>query len=284
MSLLRCCCASSGEGVADYCFPCPTPISPYTATQWSVSVSASGIVGQSDGSGALALGGVVKSCQRGSCGGVQFRRKAISNDTLAMLICDETDYCNAMLDQAAPTRSGSSQMEWTQCRNSDGDESPGSFYYPDVAYTYSDAVRIVRVAAHSKFVYNGPNDFNWTGAPLNHNDCRSVVEVEYKFTDSFDYPYFEDVGGNCVQIESTYNISQMWRCVYSKRPTTGQYLAQGQYALVAVSWPTGARTHGPVGSTCAYPGGQICNPNGITPVSSPTVWQPPPNVLVVRVA
>ena len=284
MSFLRCCCASSGEGVADYCFPCPTPISPYTATQWSVSVSASGIVGQSAGSGALALGGVVKGCQRGACGAVQFKRKAISNDDYALLICDETTYCAAMLDQAAPSSSGSSHMEWTTCRNSDGNESPGSPYYPNVAYTYSDAVRIVYVGAHAKWYYFAQNNFGWTNPPLDHDDCRSVVQVEYKFTDSFDYPYFIDDSGDCVQSVSTYNISQMWTCYYSKRPRTGQYLAEGQYALVAVVYPIGATTHGPSSACTDTSGGSICSPNGITPVLSPTIWQPPPTVTVVRVA
>ena len=284
MSRRRCCCGEEPPSGPLPCQPCPTPISPYTATQWSVTVFTSGIVGQSDGSGALALGGVIKSCQRGACGSVQFKRKAISNDTLAMLICDEGDYCAAMLDQAAPSSAGSSHMEWTTCRSSNGDESPGSPFYPDVAYTFTDAVRIVQVGAHTKFVYNSQNDFSWIGAPIGHDDCRSIVEVDFKFSDSFDYPYFVDDLGDCLQSESTYSITQTWRCVYSKRPLTGQYLALGQYALVAVVWPTGAHTLGPLGSTCAFPGGQICNPNGITPVLAPTVWQPPPNITVVRVA
>jgi hypothetical protein len=286
MSRRRCCCGEEPPSGPIPCNPCPDPIAPATVTRWSISVTASGIEGVSDGSGALVTGGVVKSCQRGSCGSVTFKEKAVGNDTFSMIYCDETDYCNAMRDATAPTNSGSSHMEWTTCMAPDG-EDVGGPYYPDIAYTFNDHVRIIGAAATSRFIPGIPgSDCAWVNTSEEDTDCRSIVEVVYTFTNSFDYPFFQDngPGQECDQTTSTISTTQSWICVYSKRPTGSQYWALGSYPLVKVTYPTAAHTYGPIGTTCGIPGGVVCSANGLDSVTSPTPWQPPSSVTVVRVA
>lgn len=285
MSRRKCCCQETETG-AHACYPCPDPISPYTATQWSVQVFAVGIKGESDGTGALATGGVVLGCQRGSCGSVEFKEKAVGNDTFAMGYCDAADVCEAMRDVAAPKNYGTSRMEWTTCRSADADDIGGP-YYPDVDYTYSDTVRITKVGAQARFIPGtGGSECTWVNASSETTDCRSFVEVEYTFTNYFEYPFFEDAGPgqHCYQNVASISTNQSWICVYSKRPSAGQYLAEGQYNLVSVYYPTAAHTVGPVGETCSRPGGHVCSANGLSPVTSPTQWQPPATVVVFRVA
>ena len=285
MSRRKCCCQETETG-AHACYPCPDPISPYTETQWSVSVFAVGIKGESDGSGALATGGAVLDCQRGNCGSVEFKEKAVGNDTYAMGYCDPTEVCLAMHEDAAGKNYGSSQMEWTTCRGADGEEDPGTPYYPDISYTYGEHVRILKVGAQAQFNYSSSSSCGWSAATSETTDCRSYVEVQYNFTNYFEYPFFEDAGPgqHCYQNTASISTNQSWVCVYSKRPSAGQFLAEGEYNLVAVQYPTAAHTVGPVGETCSRPGGTICSANGLTPVTSPTQWQPPATVTVVRVA
>lgn len=286
MSRRRCCCGAEPPVGPIPCNPCPTPIGAAAATRWSISVSATGIEGVSDGSGALAVGGVVKSCQRGSCGYVTFKEKAVGNDTFSMLYCDETDYCNAMIDATAPTNSGSSYMEWTTCKSVDGNDVGGP-YYPDIAYTFNTHVQISVASATARFIPGIPgSECTWVNSDSSNLDCRSFVEVIYTFTNSFDYPYFQDNGPGleCDQGVSTFSITQSWICVYSKRPTGSQFWALGDYPLVKVTYPTAAHTYGPIGTTCGIAGGVVCSANGLTAVTSPTPWQPPPYVFVTRLA
>ena len=280
MSRRRSCCAQSNTG-AHACYPCPDPISPYTATQWAVEIYVNGIKGESDGSGALGTGGVVLDCQRGSCGSTEFKEKAVGNDTYAMGYCDPVTYCEAMRDQPADKNYGSSRLEWTTCKNVDGEEDVNSPYYPNIENSYSDHVRILYVGAQSHFANCG-----WTAAGFGETDCRSVVLVRYTFTNYFEYSFFEDAGPgqHCYQNVASINTTQSWECAYSKRPNPNEWLAEGQYALVRVEYPTAAHTLGPVNQTCSIPGGTVCSANGLTPVTSPTQWQPPATVTVVRVA
>lgn len=288
MSLLRCCCGAAPEVGPHACYPCPTPIAPYTAPQWYITATASGIEGEADGSGALATGGVVLGCQRGSCGSVTFKEKAVGNDTYAMAYCDPVDVCNAMHDTAAPANFGTSRMEWTTCKSPDGEDAGGPLY-PDVAYTYNAHVRIVAAGAQTRFIpaLTPPYSCTWVPATAEDTDCRSWIEVEYTFTNYFEYPFFEDAGPgqHCYQNVASISTTQTWICVYSKRPSPGQWIAEGQYPLVKISYPTAAHTNGPLGSPpCSLPGGTVCSPTGLTPVTAPTQWQPPTYITLVRVA
>ena len=277
MSLLRCCCGNNEPGGPYPCQPCPSPLFPPNPNRWRVSVTAEGIICDSAGSGAVA-GGLAIDCKRGGCGRQTYRRKALGLDASALGVCDEADLCDALIDDPAPTDSGTATIEWTFCGTVIANDCPGNSGCPDVTNIQSPAVAI-------NFVTTGVQwdavNCTWTTATESTSDCRTVIEVEYTYSDSFDYPYYTD-NGFCDSYSVTFTVTRTWICYYARRVAPGQYYAEGQYALVRCTYPGAVSTYGAGSSTCALAGGTVCSVDGLTPISPPTTWNPPQYITLAR--
>ena len=278
MSHRRCCCAGEQPPQPYPCQPCPQPLFPPNPTRWRVSVTADLIICDSAGSGAVA-GGQVIDCKRGGCGRQQYRRKALGLDASALGVCDEADLCEAMVDDPAPTDSGTATIEWTFCGTVIADDCPGNSGCPDVTNIQSPAVAINFVTAGVEW---NPATCSWVAATESTEDCRTIIEVQYTYQDSFGYPYYTD-NGFCDSYQATFNTgARTWTCYYARRVGPGEYYAEGQYSLVRCTYPGAVATYGAGSSTCSLPGGTVCSADGLTPVAPPTTWTPPQYINLVR--
>ena len=240
-------------------------------------MTAQGIICDSAGSGAVA-GGQAIDCKRGGCGRQTYRRKALGLDVFALGVCDEADMCDAMVDTDAPTDMGTATIEWTFCGGVIANDCPGNSGCPDVTNIQSNAVAI-------NFVTPGVEwdaaNCSWNTATASTTDCRTVIEVEYTYQDSFDYPYYTD-NGFCDSYTATFSVTRTWICYYARRVGPGQFYAEGQYALVRCTDPGGVSTYGGGSSTCTLPGGTVCSADGLTAIAPPTTWTPPQYITLVR--
>jgi hypothetical protein len=243
-----------------------------------VSVNAADILADANGTGTVA-GGTALDCKRGGCGRVKYRRKALGLDVWALGVCEVVDMCDAMIDEDAPADNGGAVAEWTFCSAVKPQEAPGNPFLPDVVNVSSPAVRIEGI--YPQQAWNPATCF-WIAAGPSTTDCRTLIEVTYTYSDTFQYPAFTD-SGFCDQYEATYNTGFIgWRCYYNRRVAPGQFFAEGRYALVRCEYPGAIQTLQAVGTTCNVPGGTICSTDGLTPITPPTLWKPPQYVNLVR--
>lgn len=243
-----------------------------------MSVTADGIICDSAGSGAVA-GGTAIDCKRGGCGRQTYRRKALGIDVFALGVCEIADLCEAMIDEDAPTDSGTATIEWTFCGGviANDQDCPNLPECPDVTNVQSPAVRINFVSPN--VAWDSAN-CTWNTATGSTTDCRTVIEVEYEYFDTFDYPYFTD-SGFCDSYLVTFTVRRTWICYYARRVAPGEYYAEGQYALVRCTYPGGVSTVGTT-SACPLAGGTVCSVDGLTPVAPPTTWKPPQYINLQR--
>lgn len=228
--------------------------------------------------GGTVAGGTVIDCKRGGCGRQKYRRKALGLDVSALGVCDEADLCEAMIDEDAPADNGTAVVEWTFCGAVLPQEDPLSPFYPDVTNIQSPTVVIEGIFPNQE--WNGTTCF-WNAADESTTDCRTLIEVNYQYSDSFDYPYFTD-SGFCDQYDVTYSTGvKNWRCYYSRRVAVGQFYAEGDYALVRCEYPPGITTNGSP-SDCVLNGGVLCSVDGLTPITPPTLWKPPAYITLAR--
>ena len=275
MSQRRCCCAGETPPQPYPCQPCPEPLFPPNPTRWRVSVTADLILCDSAGSGAVGSGQVL-DCKRGGCGRQPYRRKFLGLDTFAQGVCD--DLCEQLIDEDAPTDSGTATIEWTFCGQVVANDCPGGAYCPDVTNVQSPAVAINLVTPALEW---NSATCSWNPATESTEDCRTVIEVEYTYHDSFDAPYYTD-SGFCDSYTVTFTVSRTWICYYSRRVGPGQYYAEGQYSLVRCIYPGAVATYPPSTTPCNVPGGTVCSMDGLTPIAPPTTWTPPQYINLVR--
>jgi len=279
VSLKKCCCGAEPPGGAHPCADCPDPIPPATVTRYRIDVSSKGIHGEAAGTGTLALGGLIYGCMQGVCSNVIYARKALVYDISGFPDCPETTICAAIPNTPAPSNSGFSTMEWTECRYVEGDA--GYPVAPDINYSYDDHVRIDWCAPYVKWT---TGTCGWNVAIEENDDCITLIQVTYTYRDEWDYPYFEAIpGDSCYQNTATTSVAQSWVCTYSSRGTATQVIAEGTYQLVRCEYPEAFPTNGATG-ICYSAGGIVCSTDGITSVAPPTVWQPPPTIFLTRVS
>lgn len=279
MTQRRCCC---GGTTPDFypCQPCPSPIPPATRTEWGVTVSATGIICDAAGTGVVA-GGQALDCKRGGCGRIKYRRKALGLETLALGVCDEQDMCDAMLDDAAPEYGGTATVRWSFCGPVLPFENPLDPRYPDIMNVQSPYVQIAAIYPEQEW---NPATCFWIGAGPSTTDCRTVIQVEFNYNDTFSYPYFYD-SGFCDEQSASFSTGlRQWRCYYSRRVAPGQFYAEGTYYLVRCEQATAVNTLGPTAgpSSCSAPAPILCSPDGLTPVTPSTTWKPPSSIVLVR--
>jgi len=239
-------------------------------------VDAFDVLPDSAGTGTVA-GGHIIDCKRGGCGRVPYRRKALGLDVFALGVCEETDLCEAMIDEDAPGDQGSAIVEWSFCAQVLPQENPVHPNYPDITNVQSPAVSIEQITPLAEF---DPVTCQWIQAGPSTTDCRTVIEIIFWYSDAFDYPHFTD-NGFCDQYPVTYTTARTWTCYYSRRVAIGQFFAEGQYALVKCVYPSGIPTDGSP-STCTLAGGTLCSTDGLTPITPPTLWKPPAYINLVR--
>lgn len=197
-------------------------------------------------------------------------------------MCDPIDMCNSMIDQDAPPGTGSHDLRWKVCECQ-------SFIPTAVnpCVVYYNKIGDVQITFIAPQQYWDPVNCFWaaTAPPGIPNDCRSYVEVVYRYFDSFNFPFYDDVGG-CIDLGSTFVASRQWTCYYSRRPAAGQFMAIGDYRLVRCDYPAAINTIGSTGGAvpgCSLNGGTVCSPDGLTSLGKvPTQWQPPATILVNR--
>lgn len=208
---------------------------------------------------------------------MQYRRKALGLDVFALGVCDEADMCDAMIDEPAVADQGTAIVEWSFCAQVLPQENPLSPFYPDITNIQSPGVMIEQITPNMEF---DPVNCQWQQADANTIDCRTVIQVVFTYSDTFEYPYFTD-SGFCDQYSDTFSVTRSWTCHYSRRVAVGQFFAEGQYALVKCVYPGGIPTDGAT-TSCTLGGGTICSVNGLTPITPPTLWQPPQYINLVR--
>lgn len=278
----RCCCGGTEPGGID-CPACPSAVSPCTTPEYSVSIAVGDIYPDSAGTGCLSVSTHVLDCMRGDCGRVRYRRRALALSTLSLGVCDPADLCDSIKDEAAPPDAGDNTIRWQACvcNSFEPDDTDPCVVF----YDREGAVQITWIAAQ---VYWNPATCFWsaTAPPGTAGDCRSYIEVVYSYYDSFSYPSWEDVGGVCTNIGSTYSVNRQWTCYYSRRVAAGEFMAVGPYRLVRCDYPTAVNTIGPTGPAspgCGLAGGTVCSANGLDSIGKiPTLWQPPNTITVVR--
>ena len=280
----RCCCGGTEPGGIS-CPECPKPVSPCATPKYRVLVSTGNIIADSAGKGCLAISSHVLDCMRGSCGRTPYRRKALTLSTAALAVCDTSTMCQDIADEAGPYTDGKHRIEWEAC--------DCNSFEPDVAdacVTDWEQVENVYITWLAAQVYWNPATCFWaaTAPPGTAGDCRSYVEVEYTYTDTFDYPYYDDAGppDPCSRTLQTYTVTRTWVCQYSRRVQAGEFMAVGTYRLVRCVYPSAINTIGPTGgwnAGCGIAGGTVCSADGLTSVGNiPTLWQPPNSINVER--
>lgn len=250
---------------------------PPNPRRWYLRVDADNVLPDSSGQGTVA-GGTVIDCKRGGCGRQNYRRKALGIDTSALGVCEEQDLCDAMVDEAAPADNGFAIVEWSFCGLVLPQENPLSPFYPDITNIQSPAVSIEAINPHMAF---NAGLCTWNAALEGEEDCRSLIEVIFWYSDTFTYPYYTD-SGFCDSYDATFTVTRSWTCYYSRRVAAGQFFAEGNYALVKCIYPSGIPTNGTGSTTCALAGGTVCSADGLTPIAPPTLWKPPAFLNLVR--
>lgn len=222
-------------------------------------------------------------CMRGACARQVYNRKALGLSVFALGVCDEAEVCQAMTDQVAPYGGGGVQYTWEPCIAGNHEPNPGivpgSLVYQQTGDVY------LGFTAATGFWNPAICFWNNTAPPGIPDDCRSFINVQYHYSDSFQYSFFDDIVG-CTDIGGTYNTGTLvWDCWYSRRVQPTQFMAVGAYQLVLCTYPYALNTVGPLAgpNPCMIGGGTVCSADGLTNVGKvPTTWQPPSTINVQR--
>ena len=288
MSRRRTCCCSSDNN-----YPCqPCPESP---KEWTLYVTATGIINDSAGSGLLwpCLDFRYPSCAiAGSCGRQTYRRKAVGNTDFMGTIC-ESEICESIIDESAPTASGSHLMKWDWCPGTDRPDcdfvtSGGIECGANVEDNQDGAVNIdgIYPDAHWNFT-TCARDY-----PAENNECVTLISVTYTYSDSFLVPRWDTIEDACVSDDFTFypttasiggypNVA--WVCIYGRRVAPGQFFAEGSYQLLRCEYPAAYRTYLPTGNdVCVIEGGVACASSWGNSPNIPTTWKPPSSINLTR--
>jgi len=289
MSRRRCCCNTEPPGGPLPCQPCPE-----SPKEWTLYVTATGIINDSAGSGLLwpCLDFRYPSCALvGSCGRQTYRRKAVGNTDFMGTFC-ESEICESIIDEAAPTASGSHLMQWDWCP---GTDRPDCDFVRSVGECGANIEDTQDGAVNIDGIY--PNaHWNFTTCtrdyPAENDDCVTLIEVTYTYNDSFLVTRWDTLGDACISDEFTFSPTTAstggysfveWRCVYGRRVGTGQYFAEGLYQLLRCEYPAAYRTYvQPADDVCIINGGVACATAWGSSPNIPTTWQPPSNVTLTR--
>lgn len=286
MSRRRCCCNSASGP----CQPCPTG-----TKEWTLYVEASGIINDSAGDGLLfgCLDFKYPDCAiEGTCERQVYRRKAVGNTEGMEDIC-ELEICDSIVDEAAPTASGSHLMQWDWCPGTDRPLCDfvisGGTCGANIADVQDGAVTIDVIIPNAHWNFTTcERDF-----PETNNECATLVVVTYRYSDSFDIPRWDTVDGNCVSVDIPFYPSSApppyssheveWKCTYGRRVATGEFFAEGSYQLLRCEYPPAYRTYLPTDSDlCFINGGVVCASAWDNLPTVPTTWQPPESIDLIR--
>ena len=189
------------------------------------------------------------------------------------------------MDDPGPYDAGDHTVIWTGCRDIDTDEingAPGSA--PDILNDQEGAVRINTIRACRRWDF--PQCQVGGTSPSNYTTNVTVIQVDYTYQDTFTPPrYMEGPSGECEFVQfASVTLTQTWRCWYIKKPTAGNFYAQGSYFLARCEYPAAFSTK-PANDTdpwCTINGGTVCaSAYGTYPVP-PTIWKPPATITLVR--
>lgn len=276
MTVRRCCCAVT-EPTDLPCQDCPTGD---PAPQYRVQIQEGFIKADSAGTGILGYEDTETSCGQGGCGRIEYRRKAVGNEDIVCVIYD----CEGIKDDPGPYDAGDHTVIWTGCRDILTDEvndPPANL--PDILNDQEGAVRINSILACRRWDF--PQCQIGGTSPSNFTTNVTVIQVDYTFTDTFTFPVYELNASNECEFQNTgtANLTQQWRCWYIKKPTAGNYYAQGAYYLARCEYPAAFNTKAGVGQPfCAINGGTVCaSAYGTYPVP-PTIWKPPATINLLR--
>lgn len=269
------CCCTATHG----CQPCPSPIPPATTREWEVSVVVDGIIGDSDGSGAVfPLDYGQPSCARGSCGRQTYIRKAVDiQDFSGPPICPYSIPCDAIVNEPAPTAAGDHTIRWSFC----GNVFPACDFggCPDIfndqgGNAYIDSVMTGLKWNFGTCLYEGATS----------TDCATVIVVRFWYDDTFSYPMFYELDGECRSDLVTASIyKQEWVCYYVRQVGAGQYFSEGDYSLLRCEYPSPQTTVKTDGSwTLCIGNGTVCSSSYGVSVAPPTTWQPPRTIKLTR--
>lgn len=289
-----CCCDEPASGYP--CQDCPS-----SPKEWTLYVSATGIVNDSAGDGLLwgCLDFIYPDCTVfGACARQVYRRKAVGNTDFMEDICRD-EICESIMDEAAPTMSGSHLIKWDFC------PGVGDYFLCDYVYAPADfsvcnpniedvqdgAVRILAVVpnAHWNFTTCAPDN------PEVNDECCTLIYVKYQYSDSFLMTRWDTVDGECVDSQVTmyprsssfgFSHEVEWNCIYGRRVGAGEFFAEGSYNLLKCEYPAAYRTYpidySETGYECSLPGGIACASSWKTSPNIPTTWQPPSSIDLIR--
>ena len=284
-----CCCDEPASGYP--CQDCPS-----SPKEWTLYVSATGIINDSAGNGLLfgCLDFLYPDCTIfGECARQVYRRKAVGNTDFMELICQD-EICASIMDEAAPTMSGSHLMKWDWCPGAERPDcdfvlSTGIDCGANIASVQDGAVRISSVTpnAHWNFTTCAADN------PEVNDECCTLIAVTYTYSDSFLMTRWDTVDGECVDSEVTmypqsgpsgvFSHVVEWVCTYGKRVGPGEFFAEGSYNLLKCEYPAAYRTYQlNYPPECILPGGIACASSWKTSPNIPTTWQPPSSIDLIR--
>ena len=286
-----CCCDEPASGYP--CQDCPS-----SPKEWTLYVSATGIINDSAGDGLLwgCLDFIYPDCTVfGACARQVYRRKAVGNTDFMEDICRD-EICESIMDEAAPTMSGSHLIKWDWCPGV-GDYSLCDYVFapadfgvcdPNIEDVQDGAVRILAVVpnAHWNFTSCAPDN------PEVNDECCTLITVKYQYSDSFLMTRWDTEDGACVDFQvtmyprsSAFNFSHEveWVCTYGRRVGPGEFFAEGSYNLLKCEYPAAYRTYQlNYPPECILPGGIACASSWKTSPNIPTTWQPPSSIDLIR--
>lgn len=227
----------------------------------------------------MAWGDLQLDCLKGGCGRTEYRRKALDIQTVGDPDCfTNEEWCEKMMDDDAPTNSGSHHVTWSYCTSSLNPQGGPWDFLPDIQDAQDGGVVIEEIST----CLADPM-YTLCDAPSPDGFAYSVIRVRFDYEDTFNVPMYYDGALDCTKYDEFVIVRRSWRCYYARRVSTGQFYAQGFYNLIRCDYPASVDTLGTSG-TCSEAGGTVCSPDGWNPAAPPTIWQPPPRIVLQRLA
>jgi hypothetical protein len=248
-----------------------------------VQIQEGFIKADSAGTGILGYEDTEWICGRGGCGRIDYRRKAVGNEDIVCVTYD----CDGIKDDPGPYDAGDHTVIWTGCRDIYTDEQTAPLgSLPDILNDQEGAVRINAILACRRWDF--PQCQIGGTSPSGYTTNVTVIQVDYTFSDTFTFPVYELNASNECEFQNTgiVTLTQQWRCWYIKKPTAGNFYAQGAYFLARCEYPAAFSTKPANDSDpwCAINGGTVCaSAYGTYPVP-PTTWKPPATINLVRLS
>jgi hypothetical protein len=221
-----------------------------------------------------------------------YRRKAVGNTDFMDTFC-ESEICDSIVDEAAPTASGFHRLTWNWCPGTDRSDCDfvvsGGECGANIEDDQDGAVNIDVIIPNAHWNFTTcARDF-----PETNNECVTLVEVTYTYSDSFVIPRWDTVDGACVSNDITFypesdpppGFSHVveWKCIYGRRVAPGQFFAEGSYQLLRCEYPAAYRTYLPTtNGICFIDGGVVCASSWGDLPNVPTTWKPPNSIEVIR--